>query len=38
MPFSDFGGTDGHDITAILFCASTETGPFQFAIDDVRLE
>ena len=38
MPFSDFGGTDGHDITAILFSASTETGPFQFAIDDVRLE
>ncbi len=38
MPFSDFGGTDGHDIMAILFSASTEPGPFQFAIDDVRLE
>jgi hypothetical protein len=38
MPFSDFGGTDGHDIMAILFCASTEAGPFQFAIDDVGLE
>ena len=38
MPFSDFVGTDGHDVMAILFCASTEAGPFQFAIDDVRLE
>ena len=38
MPFSDFGGTDGHDIMAILFSASTEPGPFQFAIDDIRLE
>lgn len=38
MPFSDFGGTDGHDIMAILFCAGTEAGPFQFAIDEVRLD
>ena len=38
MPFSDFVGTDGHDIMAILFCASTEAGPFQFVIDDIRLE
>jgi hypothetical protein len=38
MAFSDFGGTDGHDIMAILFSASTEAGPFQFFIDDVRLE
>jgi imidazolonepropionase-like amidohydrolase len=38
MPFSEFGGTDGHDIMAILFCASTEVGPFQFSIDDIRLE
>jgi hypothetical protein len=28
MPFSDFGGRDGHDIMAILFCASTEAVRF----------
>jgi imidazolonepropionase-like amidohydrolase len=38
MPFSEFGGTDGHDIMAILFSASAEPGSFQFAIDDVRLD
>jgi len=38
IPFSDFGGTDGHDVTAILFCASSEPGAFTFAIANVSLE
>jgi imidazolonepropionase-like amidohydrolase len=37
VPFSAFG-TDAHDITGILFAAGTPPGPFQFAIDNVRLE
>jgi hypothetical protein len=37
IPFSAFQ-TDGHDITAILFCAGGSPGAFAFAIDDVRLE
>ena len=37
VPFSAFG-TDGHDITGILFAAGTPPGSFQFAIDNVRLE
>jgi imidazolonepropionase-like amidohydrolase len=37
IPFSAFQ-TDGHDITAILFCAGGNPGAFTFAIDDVRLE
>jgi len=37
IPFSAFQ-TDGHDITAILFCAGGSPGTFTFAIDDVRLE
>ena len=38
MPFSDFGGTDGHDLMAILFTSSTDEGAFSFDIDDVRLD
>jgi hypothetical protein len=38
IPFSDLGGTDGHDINGILFSASSVTGPFTFAIANVRLE
>jgi hypothetical protein len=37
IPFSAFQ-TDGHDITAILFCAGGSPGAFTFSIDDVRLE
>jgi imidazolonepropionase-like amidohydrolase len=37
MPFSDFG-TDGHDISGILFSASSEPGAFIFAVDNVKLE
>ena len=32
IPFSELGGTDGHDINGILFSASSLTGPFSFAI------
>lgn len=37
VPFSAFG-TEGHDINGILFSAGGPAGPFQFAIDNVRLE
>lgn len=38
FPFSDFGGTDGHDITAIIFAAGVPAGSFQLYLDDVRLD
>jgi imidazolonepropionase-like amidohydrolase len=38
MPLSDFGGTDGHDITGILFSAGSDPGAFIFAIDNLKLE
>jgi len=38
FPFSAFNGTDGHDIMAILFVAGLPGGPFQFWVDDVRLD
>jgi imidazolonepropionase-like amidohydrolase len=38
IPFSDLGGTDGHDISGILFSASSEPGAFIFAIDNIRLD
>jgi imidazolonepropionase-like amidohydrolase len=37
IPFSDFS-TDGHDITGILFTATSEPGAFILAIDNVKLE
>jgi imidazolonepropionase-like amidohydrolase len=37
IPFSDLG-TDGHDISGILFSASSDPGAFLFAIDNIRLE
>lgn len=37
IPFSAVG-TDGHDINGILFSAGGAPGPFQFAIDKVRLD
>ena len=37
FPFSDFG-TDGHDVTAIIFAAGVPGGSFQFSVDDVRLD
>lgn len=38
IPLSDFNGTDGHDLMAILFTSSTDVGAFSFQIDDVRLD
>lgn len=38
IPFSDFNGTDGHDISAILFVGGPAPGKFDFQIDDVSLE
>jgi imidazolonepropionase-like amidohydrolase len=38
IPFTDLGGTDGHDISAILFTASPEPGAFTFAIANISLQ
>ena len=38
IPFSAFNGTDGHDISAILFVGGPAAGKFDFQVDDVRLE
>jgi hypothetical protein len=38
IPFSAFNGTDGHDISAILFVGGPAAGKFDFQIDDVKLE
>jgi imidazolonepropionase-like amidohydrolase len=37
FPLTAFNGTDGHDVTAILFAAGPEAGKFDFQIDGVRL-
>ena len=38
IPFSAFNGSDGHDISAILFVGGPNAGTFNFQIDDVQLE
>jgi imidazolonepropionase-like amidohydrolase len=38
IPFSAFDGTDGHDISAILFVGGPARGKFDFQIDEVKLE
>lgn len=38
IPFADFGGTDGHDIEAIIFSSSADVGPFSLQLDDIRLD
>jgi imidazolonepropionase-like amidohydrolase len=38
FPFSDFNGTDGHDIASILFVGGPAAGKFDFQIDEIRLE
>jgi hypothetical protein len=38
IPFSAFNGTDGHDISAILFVGGPAAGKFEFQIDNVKLE
>ena len=38
IPFSAFGGTDGHDISAILFVGGPAAGKFDFQVDEIKLE
>lgn len=38
LPFSAFNGTDGHDISAILFVGGPTAGKFDFQIDEIKLE
>jgi imidazolonepropionase-like amidohydrolase len=38
IPFSAFDGTDGHDISAILFVGGPAAGKFDFQIDEIKLE
>ncbi len=38
FPFSAFNGTDGHDISAILFVGGPKAGKFDFQVDDIGLE
>ena len=36
FPLSAFGGTDGHDLMALMFVGGPQPGPFAFQVDDVR--
>ena len=38
VPFSGFNGTDGHDISAILFVGGPVAGKFDFQIDGIKLQ
>jgi imidazolonepropionase-like amidohydrolase len=38
IPFSAFNGTDGHDISAILFVGGPTAGKFDFQVDEIKLE
>jgi hypothetical protein len=38
IPFSAFNGTDGHDVSAILFVGGPAAGKFDFQIDEIVLE
>src|SRR6185436_4903115 len=38
LPFTSFDKIDGSDIMSIIFCGGPDPGPFQFQLDDVRLE
>ena len=38
IPFSAFDGTDGHDISAILFVGGPAAGKFDFQVDEIKLE
>lgn len=38
IPFSAFNGTDGHDISAILFVGGPAAGKFEFQVDEITLE
>jgi imidazolonepropionase-like amidohydrolase len=36
LMISDFGGTEGHDLTSVMFAGGPAAGKFSFQIDDVR--
>ena len=36
FPLSAFDGTDGHDVTAILFVGGPQAGKVNFQIDDIH--
>ncbi len=38
IPFSAFNGSDGHDVSAILFVGGPNAGKFDFQIDEIGLE
>jgi imidazolonepropionase-like amidohydrolase len=38
LPLSSFNGTDGHDVTAILFVGGPTPGAFEFTLDNVELQ
>jgi imidazolonepropionase-like amidohydrolase len=38
FPFTAFNGTDGHDISAILFVGGPAAGKFDFQVDEIKLE
>jgi imidazolonepropionase-like amidohydrolase len=38
LTFASFGGLDGSDIMALVWCAGPKTGTFAFELDNVRLE
>jgi cytosine/adenosine deaminase-related metal-dependent hydrolase len=38
IPLASFGGTDGHDVTAVIFGGGPQPGPFAFQIDHVRFQ
>jgi len=38
IPFTAFNGTDGHDISAILFVGGPTAGKFNFQVDEIKLE
>jgi len=38
FPFTAFSGTDGHDVSAILFVGGPAAGKFDFQIDEIKLE
>ena len=37
IPLSTFNGTDGHDVTAILFVGGPAAGAFELWLDDIGL-
>jgi imidazolonepropionase-like amidohydrolase len=38
LPFAGFGAIDGSDIMAIVWCGGPKLGPFDFSLDNIRLQ